>query len=259
MTEDILTERQELIGTVILNRPAKGNALGQTLLGELIAALRSFQEEDVRVVVIRAMAGAKVWSSGHDIAELPSKEDPLHYSVPLEEAFRAIKEFPGPVIAMVQGSVWGGATQLVLCCDIVIGDETSQFAITPANLGLPFNTTGLLDFMRRLPLNLVKEMFFTAATVKAVEAHKWGILNHLIASEELENFTYDMARLISSKAPLAIAVVKEQLRVLAEAEPIAPAVMERIEELRHTVAYSDDYAEGIKAFKEKRRPLFVGK
>lgn len=259
MTAAILTERQGLIGTVILNQPAKRNALGQTLLGELIAALRGFQEGGVRVVVIRAMADAKVWSSGHDIEELPSKDDPLHYSVPLERALRAIKEFPGPVIAMVHGSAWGGATQLVLCCDIVIGDETFQFAITPANLGLPFNTTGLLDFMRRLPLNLVKEMFFTAAPVKAVEAHKWGILNHLVAADELENFTYGMARLIASKAPLVIAVVKEQLRVLAEAEPIAPAVMERIEELRRMVAHSDDYTEGIQAFKEKRQPVFAGK
>jgi methylmalonyl-CoA decarboxylase len=259
MTSAILTEQQGLIGTIILNQPDKRNALGQTLLGEMIAALEDFQEGGVRVVVIRAMADVTVWSSGHDILELPSKEDPLHYSVPLERALRAIKEFPGPVIAMIHGSVWGGATELVLCCDIIIGDETSQFAITPANLGLPFNTTGLLDFMRRLPLNLVKEMFFTAAPVKAMEAHKWGILNHLVDAKDLENFTYDMARLIASKAPLAIAVIKEQLRVLAEAEPIAPAVMERIEELRHMVAHSDDYAEGIQAFKEKRQPLFVGK
>ena len=259
MTASILTEQQGLIGTIILNQPGKRNALGQMLLGEMIAALKDFQERGVRVVIIRATDDAKVWSSGHDIMELPSKEDPLHYSVPLERALRAIKKFPGPVIAMVHGSVWGGAAELVLCCDIVIGDETSQFAITPANVGLPFNTTGLLDFMRRLPFNVVKEMFFTAAPVKAVEAHKWGILNHLVDSQELEKVTYDMARVIASKAPLAIAVIKEQLRVLAEAEPIAPAVMERTEELRHMVAHSEDYAEGIQAFKEKRPPIFLGK
>ena len=139
---------------------------------------------------------------------------------------------------MVHGSVWGGATDLVLSCDLIIGDETSSFAITPANLGLAYNTVGLLHFLRRLPLNFVKEMFFTAAPVKAEDASKWGILNHLVPAADLERFTYDLARLMSSKAPLVLASVKEQLRLLGQAAPLTPEVFERIGELRQRVYQS---------------------
>ena len=101
---------------------------------------------------------------------------------------------------MVHGSVWGGATDLVLSCDLIVGDETSSFAITPANLGLAYNTAGLLQFMRRLPLNLVKEMFFTAASVTASDAAKWGILNHLVPAEQLESFTLQLAQTMATIA-----------------------------------------------------------
>jgi methylmalonyl-CoA decarboxylase len=160
---------------------------------------------------------------------------------------------------MVHGSVWGGATDLVLRCDLIIGDETSSFAITPANLGLAYNTVGLLHFLRRLPLNFVKEMFFTAAPVKAEDASKWGILNHLVPAASLERFTYDLAGLMSSKAPLVLASVKEQLRLLAHAAPLTPDVFERKQDLRQRVYQSEDYREGIRAFHEKRKLVFTGK
>ena len=86
---------------------------------------------------------------------------------------RAIRVFPAPIVAMVHGSVWGGAFDLVLSCDLVVADETASFAITPANLGLPYNTTGLLHFLGRLPINLIKEMFFTAEPVDAQKAKEW--------------------------------------------------------------------------------------
>jgi methylmalonyl-CoA decarboxylase len=254
----ILSQLVDCIGTITLNQPAKRNALSRALVEEFLAALADFQKGAARAVIVRAAADAKVWSAGHDISELPRGQDPLLYSDPLERMLRAVKTFPAPVIAMVHGSVWGGGTDLALSCDLIIGDESSSFAITPANLGLAYNTTGLLQFMRRLPLNIVKEMFFTAAPVKADDAAKWGILNHLAPAPDLERFTYDLARSIASKAPLTVSAVKEQLRILIEADPITPDVFERIQELRQRVYQSADYQEGIRAFTEKRKPVFTG-
>ncbi len=255
----ILSEITGAIGTVILNRPEKRNALSHALIDEALSVLTDFQDSGVRVVVLTATLAGGVWSAGHDISELPQAEDPLMYSDPLERLLRNIRRFPAPVIAMINGSVWGGATDLVMNCDIVIGDENSTFAITPCNLGLPYNTTGLLQFMRRLPLNFVKEMFFTAAPMTGVFAAQWGILNHLLPAAELRAFTYDMAETIASKAPLAVSAAKEQLRALAEAGPITPEVFERIQHLRRRVYSSADYVEGIRAFYEKRKPAFAGR
>lgn len=255
----ILTQTAESIGTIILNHPTKRNALSRALVDEMISALAEFEKTEVRVVVIRAAADAKIWSAGHDIDELPQNQDPLEYSDPFEHLLRAIALFPGPVLAMVHGSVWGAATDLVLSCDLIMGDETSAFAITPANLGLAYNSVGLVHFMRRLPLNLVKEMFFTAAPVKAEDAAKWGILNHLLPATSLEQFTYDLARLMTTKAPLVLSTVKEQLRLLAQATSITTDIADKIQELRQHVYQSNDYKEGILAFHEKRKPVFTGK
>jgi len=247
------------IGTVTLNRPAKRNALSDGMVDQIVAVLDGFRAASARVVILTSAPGSKVFSAGHDIDELARGNDPLPYKDPLERLIRAVKRFPAPVIAMVHGSVWGGATDLVLSCDMIIGDETSAFAITPANLGLAYNTVGLLQCLRRLPLNLVKEMFFTAASIKADDAAKWGILNHLVPAAELESFTDDLAKRIAEKAPLAVAAIKEQLRILSDADPVTPEVFERIQQLRHDVYCSADYEEGITAFHEKRKPVFVGK
>src|SRR5581483_9456470 len=183
-----------------------------------------------RAVVLRANPDATVWSSGHDINELPhGRRDPLGYNDPLEQCVRAIRSCRLPVIAMVHGSVWGAAFDLVLSCDVVVADETATFAITPANLGVPYNTTGLLHFLGRVPVNIVKEMFFTAAPIGAEQAERWLVVNHLVPSGQLEEFTLTLAATMATKAPLAIAAVKEQLRVLTDYQPVAAQVYERIQ------------------------------
>jgi len=128
-----------------------------------------------------ARVNEKVWSAGHDVGELPKADtDPLPYNDPLEQLLRAVKAFPAPVIAMVRGSVWGGACDLIMSCDLVFGDETCAFAITPAKLGLPYNVEGLLNFLNRVPLTIAKEMFFTAGLVASQRAERVGIINELV-------------------------------------------------------------------------------
>jgi methylmalonyl-CoA decarboxylase len=218
-----------------------------------MAAMDAFRAEGVRAVVLRSAPGMTVWSSGHDVDELPrGGRDPLAYNDPLEQCMRAVRTLPVPVIAMIHGSVWGGAFDLVLSCDVVVADESATFAITPANLGLPYNTTGLLHFLGRLPTNVVKEMFFTATPIGASQAERWMVVNHLVPPDQVETLTMDLAQTMAAKAPLSIAAVKEQLRVLNDCQPVAAQVYERIQGLRRDAYDSSDYLEGLQAFIEKR-------
>ncbi|MBM3312150.1 MAG: methylmalonyl-CoA decarboxylase [Candidatus Aminicenantes bacterium] len=256
----ILTARESGIGTIILNRPEKRNSFSAAMLDEFIAALNAFKADGARAVVLRAEKGAKIWSAGLDIGELPTPgKDPLAYNHPIEVALRAVQHLPAPVIAMVEGGVWGAACDLCLTCDILVGAPSASFAITPAKIGVPYNSSGILHFLNVAGLRVAKEMFFTAAPVGAERALDVGILNHLVPAEDLERFTYDMARKIAENSPLAISVIKEQLRLLAGSFPLNPETFEKIQALREKAYDSADYVEGTRSFFERRKPEFTGK
>lgn len=253
----IKTAFAESIGTIAFDRDAKRNALSAGLIAETLAALDEFKTKRARAVVLRSADAGKVWSAGHDIDELPKADvDPLPYSDPLEQLLRAVKAFPAPVIAMVHGSVWGGACDLVMACDLVYGDETCAFAITPAKLGLPYNVGGFLNFMSRLPLNVVKEMFFSADPIPADRAERVGIVNRIVGAAELEQTVYGMARTITTRSAASIATSKESIRALSESAPINPTTFEYLHGLRRDVYFGPDYHEGTAAFLEKRPPKF---
>jgi methylmalonyl-CoA decarboxylase len=253
----IKTALADSVGTVSFDRDTKRNALSAGLIAETIAALDDFKAKRVRAIVLRSATAGKVWSAGHDIEELPKADiDPLPYSDPLEQLLRAVKSFPAPVIAMVHGTVWGGACDLVMACDLVYGDETCSFAITPAKLGLPYNVAGLLNFMSRLPLNVVKEMFFSAEPILADRAERVGIVNRIVPAGDLEKMVYDMARTFTTRSAAAIAASKESIHVLAESVPINPATFEYLHGLRRNVYFGPDYHEGTAAFLQKRKPRF---
>lgn len=260
-TESLVSiAHDESIGTITMNDARRRNALSSELIEGVVNAIGELQNAKARAIVLRAPKGARTWSSGHNVRELPTTgRDPLAYSDPLRLLVRRIQTCPAPVIAMVEGGVWGGACEVVMSCDFAVASEEATFAITPARMGVPYNVVGTLNLMHSANISLVKEMLFCGKPVAAARAHQVGLVNYVVPQGELEEKTYSLAREIAQNSPLVIALLKEELRVLCAASPLTPETFERIQGLRRAVYDSEDYQEGIRAFFEKRTPRFQGK
>lgn len=254
------TETAGHVTTLTITNDRQRNALSSALLSELTAAVLSAEAGSTRALIIRAEPGVSTWSAGHDITELPSDgTDPLTWTNPLENLFRTIRRTPFPVIAAVEGGVWGGACDLVLTCDLVVAMRTASFAITPAKLGVPYNTAGVAHFVSSLPLNIAKEMFFTSNPLTAEQMAGFGVVNRLVASEpELTSEARVLATRIASLAPLAIAAIKAEMTALTDASPLTSSTFEHLTSRRNLAWRSSDYREGIAAFIERRSANFTG-
>jgi len=248
------------IGTITLNDPKTLNSLSGVLIEDLLRALDGFRDEGVRVVILRALPGSKTWSAGHNVGELPKHaRDPLTYSDPLRVAIRVIQEYPSPVLAMIEGGVWGGACELIMACDIVIAAQTATFAITPARLGVPYNIGGVQNMIGSVPMAVVKEMLFRAKPISAQRAYEVGIANYVVPADQLETKSLELAEDMLANSPLVITLLKEETHVLAHALALSAETFERIQSVRRRIYDSEDYQEGIRSFFEKRKPVFHGR
>ncbi|CAK0777703.1 Methylmalonyl-CoA decarboxylase [Azospirillaceae bacterium] len=258
-TQLIETTVADQVGTITMTHTDKLNVLSKEITEQIILSLTQFQTQKLRTVILRAPKGAKCWSAGHDVRELPTTgDDPLAWNDSVQKIIRHIIEFPAPVIALVEGGVWGGGCELALSCDLIVAASNATFALTPARLGVPYNITGLLHFMNAVPYSVLKEMIYTAQPISAERALSLGIINYIAPSETFEEIAENLAQKIARNAPLAVAAMKSSLRILAGAHSISPAAFERLQGLRRQVWDSADYKEGVNAFLEKRLPNFRG-
>lgn len=238
------------------------NCLSEEMCHSISDAILEAYKKECVCIVIKAETRRNVWSAGHDIHELPQDgNDPLGYDIPMERLLRNVQDVPIPVIACVDGTVWGGACDLCISCDMIVASETSTFAITPAKIGIPYNASGIMHFINQLGINKAREMFFTAAPITAQDALNVGFVNQIASSENLdamleERFLTPLRR----NSVLSVSAIKRQFRILSRAaNVIASEDFEKINAYRARVYRGEDYKEGINSFLEKRAPEYKGK
>ncbi len=256
------TEIKDRICFVEMQDPQHLNCLSEELCTEMREALDAAYKNECVGVVIKSQTSHGVWSAGHNIKELPTDgHDPLAYNVPMERLLRKVQDLAIPVIAYVEGTVWGGACDLCLSCDMIVAVDTATFAITPAKIGIPYNASGIMHFINQLGINKAREMFFTGMPIQATDALNVGLLNAIAPIEELpqlleERFLNPLRR----NSVLSISAIKRQFRILSRAATvISSESFEKINSFRDKVYRGADYAEGINAFLEKRTPQYTGK
>jgi methylmalonyl-CoA decarboxylase len=254
----LTVEQAGFTRTITLNNPAHRNAFSTEGIEQLVAAMHP--DDDVRVAVIRALPGVGIWSAGHDIRELPQPgEQALAWENPFERALNAVANAPFPVIAAVEGSVWGGACNLVIACDIVVAMASSTFAMSPGKLGLPYPSVGVAQILEAVPDHIAREMLFTAQPMNAERMAQWGVVNRVVQSEvELTAVTSELCQYVTELAPLSLQSIKADMAALARHPGGSPWNSTDRALLRERAWSSDDYREGLTAFAERRPPTFTG-
>jgi enoyl-CoA hydratase/carnithine racemase len=179
---------------------------------------------------------------------------------PFHEAIAALDAFPFPAVAALNGHTIGGGLELALSCDLRIAAGTAKLGMPPARLGLVYSHTGLRKFVDAIGVPRTRELFFTARNVPAETALQWGLVNEVVAPAELADRGVAYAARIAALAPLSLTGNKRSLRELLAAEgELDPEVERELVELREACFRSEDFFEGVRAFAEKRPPLWRGR
>lgn len=249
------------VGTIVIDNPARRNALNfamWTQLGDALEAMAA--DAGVRCVVVRG-EGGKAFASGADISEFDamrsSPEAVEAYNHACERAMDGLAHFPKPTIAMIEGFCVGGGAALAVACDIRIAAHNARFSIPAAKLGVGYDFAGIARLIAVVGPSRAKEIFFTARIFEAEEANAMNLLNRLVDEADLAAAVTDYAGMIAANAPLTIASVKLSVtQALLDPDKRDPAACLAAE---LACFQSEDYQEGKKAFAEKRKPVFRGR
>jgi enoyl-CoA hydratase/carnithine racemase len=252
------------VARLTISNPAKRNALDHPILDAITATLRELQAPDssARCVVLTGAHG--MFSAGYDIGEIPDEEFEERAEAlvahPFTQAIDALGAFPRPTLAVLPGHTIGGGLELALSCDMRIAQAGIKLGMPPAKLGLVYSHTGLRRFLDAIGATRTRELFLLGRYIDAPTALSWGLVNRVAEAAELEATELDIASTLARNAPLAQTGNKRVIGELLRVEGELPAdVEEELIELRRASFASQDLREGMRAFAEKRPPLWRGK
>ena len=253
----ILIERDAPVATITMNRPEKRNALSSEMMRELTDALRELSaESDVRAIVLAANGPA--FSAGHDLRELVDGDINRYRAVfdLCTELMNTIQAIPQPVIASVHRIATAAGCQIVATCDLAVAAEEATFGTPGVKIGL-FCTTPMVALSRAIGRKRALQMLMTGKLISAEIAADWGLVNTVVAADQLESATRELALSIASASPLTVALGKQAFYTQIDLDQ--PKAYAYAKEVMSMNAMAVDAQEGMCAFLEKRQPAWVGK
>jgi len=255
-TEILEVERDEGIAVLTLNRPAQRNALSRELMREVVAALDEIRgDEAVRAVVVAGRGSA--FCAGHDLSEMLDLglEDYREIFALCTRMMNAIHELPQPVIARVHGMATAAGCQLVAACDLAVAGTEARFATPGVKIGL-FCTTPMVEVARSIGRKRALELLLTGTAIDAETAAAWGLINRVVAPEDLDSATSELARSIAAASPLTVAIGKRAF--YSQIDLGLDGAYEHCQAVMSENATAQDAQEGMSAFIEKRTPTWRG-
>lgn len=253
----LLQANEAGLAILTLNRPAARNSLSHALMTAMEEALKDIaHDSSVRVVIIAANGPA--FCAGHDLKEMRANSNRAYFEALFQQCSRlmqTIVALPKPVIAQVQGIATAAGCQLVASCDLAIASDEARFATPGVNIGL-FCSTPMVALSRAVGRKAAMEMLLTGDAIDAAEARRIGLVNRVVAPQDLADETRALARRIAGKSPLALSIGKEAF--YKQAEMPLDAAYDYAAEVMTRNMLARDAAEGIDAFLEKRAPHWTG-